>query len=127
MDKVVKFFKRFPVVIGVIALLVVLFAFTQRVAEYVQLSGQQGREEERLAELVATQAYLEDEIAYATSQAAVEEWAREDARWAQEGDFVVIPMPPAGVTPQPVTQFQTTPTPATNWDAWMSWLFSSGP
>jgi len=126
-DKVVKFFRRFPAVIGVMALLVVLFAFTQRVAEYVRLSGQQGREEAKLAELAATQSYLEDQIAYATSQAAVEEWAREDARWAQEGDFVVIPLPPAGVTPQPAAQFQTTPTPSGNWDAWMSWLFSSGP
>ena len=127
MDKVVKFFKRFPAVIGVMALLLVLFAFTQRVAEYVSLSGQQTREEDRLSELSATQAYLEDQIAYATSQAAVEEWAREDARWAQEGDFVVIPLPPAGVTPQPAAQFQTTPTPSTNWDAWMSWLFASNP
>jgi len=109
------------------ALLLVLFAFTQRVAEYVRLSAQQTREEERLYELAATQSHLEDQIAYATSQAAVEEWAREDARWAQEGDFVVFPLPPAGVTPQPVAQFQTTPTPSNNWSAWMSWLFAGNP
>jgi cell division protein FtsB len=126
-DKVGKFFRRFPAVIGVMALLLVLFAFTQRVAEYVRLSAQQGREEDRLSELAATQSYLEDQIAFATSQAAVEEWAREDARWAQDGDFVVIPLPPAGVTPQPAAQFQTTPIPSTNWDAWMSWLFASNP
>jgi cell division protein FtsB len=126
-DKVGKFFRRFPAVIGVMALLLVLFAFTQRVAEYVRLSAQQGREEDRLSELAATQSYLEDQIAYATSHAAVEEWAREDARWAQDGDFVVIPLPPAGVTPQPAAQFQTTPIPSTNWDAWMSWLFASNP
>ena len=127
MDKVVKFVKRFPVVIGIMALLVVLFAFTNRVAEYLRLSAQQEREAARLTELVVTQAALEDQIAYATSQAAVEEWAREDARWARDGDFVVIPLPPAGVTPQPVAQFETTPTPSTNWDAWMSWLFTSNP
>jgi cell division protein FtsB len=126
-DKVGKFFRRFPAVIGVMALLLVLFAFTQRVAEYVRLSAQQGREEDRLSELAATQSYLEDQIAFATSQAAVEAWAREDARWAQDGDFVVIPLPPAGVTPQPAAQFQTTPIPSTNWDAWMSWLFASNP
>jgi cell division protein FtsB len=126
-DKLVKFVKRFPAVIGVMVLLVVLFAFTQRVGEYLRLSSQQEREATRLTELVATQAALEDQIAYATSQAAVEEWAREDARWAQEGDFVVIPLPPAGVTPQPAAQFSATATPSSNWDAWMSWLFSSNP
>ncbi|MEX1246892.1 MAG: hypothetical protein WEA61_00285 [Anaerolineales bacterium] len=127
MDKVVKFIKSFPMVLAIMALVFVLLAFTQRVAEYLRLNSQLGREQARLTELAGTQAYIEDEIAYATSQAAVEEWARQDARWAQQGDFVVIPLPPAGVTPQPAAQFRATPTPSSNWDAWMSWLFYSGP
>jgi cell division protein FtsB len=118
------FIKRFPIVIGVLVLLLVLFAFTQRIAEYVRLNSQLEREEVRLTELVATQAFLHDEIAYATSQAAVEEWARQQARWAQEGDFPVIPLPPDGVTPQPDGGILATPTPSSNWNMWMTWLFS---
>jgi septal ring factor EnvC (AmiA/AmiB activator) len=105
-------------------LLLVLFAFTQRIAEYLRLNSQLERERARLTELVATQAYLEGEIAYATSEAAVEEWARQDARWAKEGDFPVIPLAPAGVTTQPEGAAQATPTPSGNWNSWMSWLFS---
>lgn len=127
MDKVVKFFRRFPLAAGLVVLLLVLFAFTQRTAEYLRLTSQLEREEARLTELAATQSALADQIAYATSQAAVEEWARQEARWAREGDFVVIPMAPEGVTPQPATQFQPTATPATNWEAWMNWLFSTNP
>ena len=127
MDKIVKFIKRFPIVIGVMFLLFVLLAFSQRIAEYVRLSDQLDREQIRLTELAATQSVLEDKIAYATSVAAVEAWARQDARYAEDGDFVVIPVPPPGVTPQPAAQYQATPTPSGNWQAWMDWLFTSNP
>jgi hypothetical protein len=106
------------------ALLIVLFAFTQRVAEFLRLDAQRQREQAYQGELVGTQNALLNQIAFATSDAAVEEWARQDARWARDGDFVVIPIPPAGVTPQPAAQFQATPTPSSLWDTWMSWLFS---
>ena len=127
MDKIVKFIQRFPVVIGVMLLLFVLLAFSQRVAEYLRLSSQLDREQAHLTELAATQANLQDQIAYATSVAAVEEWARQDARWAQDGDFVVIPLPPPNVTPEPAAQFVPSPTPSGNWGQWMNWLFYDGP
>ncbi len=127
MTRLALFIKRFPIVIGIFILLVVLFAFTQRMAEYLRLNSQLGRERARLTELVATQAYLEDEIAYATSEAAVEEWARQDARWAKDGDFPVIPLAPEGATPQLEGAVQATPTPSGNWNTWMAWLFSDSP
>jgi hypothetical protein len=114
-------------VVGIFILLLVLFAFTQRISEYLRLNSQLENESVRITELAATQAFLDDEIAYATSIAAVEEWARQDARWAQDGDFPVIPLVPEGATPQPEGGFQPTPTPSTNWDLWMTWLFSSAP
>jgi cell division protein FtsB len=126
-DRLSLFIKRFPIVVGMLILLLVLFAFTQRISEYLRLNTQLVNESARITELVATQAFLEDEIAYATSVAAVEEWARQDARWVQEGDFPVIPLAPEGATPQPEGGIQPTPTPSTNWDLWMTWLFSGTP
>lgn len=127
MTRLRLFIKRFPIAIGILILLLVLFAFTQRIAEYVRLNSQLEREQARLTELVATQSVLEDEIAYATSEAAVEEWARQDARWAKDGDFPVIPLAPEGTTPQPKGGPQATPTPSSNWNTWMTWLFSGSP
>ncbi len=127
MTRLALFIKRFPIVIGISILLVVLFAFTQRTAEFLRLNSQLEREQARLTELVATQAFLVDEIAYATSEAAVVEWARQDARWAKDGDFPVIPLLPAGTTPQPEDAVLTTPTPSSNWNTWMTWLFSDSP
>lgn len=127
MTRLSLFVKRFPFVIGVVVLLLVLFAFTQRIAEYLRLNSQLEREQERLTELNAALAFLEDEIAYATSEAAVEEWARQEARWAQEGDFLVVPLAPEGATPQPEGISQSTAMPSNNWNTWMNWLFYDGP
>src|SRR5690606_2550903 len=107
-----KFAQRFPLVVGAMLLVLVLFAFTQRISEYLRLSDQLEQQQARLTQLAATQSSLEDQIAYATSQAAVEEWAREDARWAQDGDFVIIPIAPPDATPQAATPFLATATPA---------------
>ncbi len=127
MTRLALFIKRFPVVIGIFVLLLVLFAFSQRIADYLRLNSQLEHEQARLTELAATQAYLEDEIAYATSEAAVEEWARQEARWAQEGDFPVIPLAPEDATPPPEGAAQATPTPSSNWNTWMNWLFYDAP
>jgi len=108
-------------------LLLILFGFSRRIAEYGRLSAQFERESARLTQLVATQVYLQDEIAYATSQAAVEAWAREEARWAQEGDFPVIPLPPPNYTPQAPSESQATTSSSSNWQAWMDWLFYGRP
>lgn len=112
---------------GILLLLVVLFGFSQRIAEFSRLSGQLEREAARITELAATQAYLQDRIAYANSDAAVEEWAREDARWARQGDFPVIPLAPEGaVAEQPAAEeAQTSAT--SNFDAWWDWFFYGGP
>ena len=127
MTRLALFIKRFPIVIGMLVLLIVLFAFTQRIAEFLRLNSQLDREQVRLTELVATQAYLVDEIAYATSEAAVEQWARQDARWAKDGDFPVVPMAPEDATPQPEGAALVTPITSSNWNTWMSWLFSDSP
>ena len=127
MTRLALFIKRFPVVIGILILLLVLFAFTQRIAEYLRLNSQLEREQARLNELVATQSFLVDEISDATSEAAVEEWARQDARWVKDGDFPVIPLAPEGTTPQPEGGPLATPAASSNWNTWMTWLFSDSP
>jgi hypothetical protein len=61
--------------------------------------------------------------AYATSDAAVKEYARDQAGMAQPDDNVIVPVAAPGSTPSP----SATPTPAfanrPNWDVWMEYLF----
>jgi cell division protein FtsB len=122
-----SWFKRVAQVVGLLVVLVLVFGFSQRMAEYTRLSNQQEREGARITELVATQSYLQDEIAYATSEAAVEEWARQDARLAQPGDFAVIPLAPPGATPQAPAAAEPTQEALSNWEVWFQWLFYAGP
>ena len=119
--------RRILIVGGLIVLLLLIFAFSKRIAEFTRLSNQLERERARITELVATQAYLQDEITFATSEAAVEQWAREDGRLAQPGDFAVVPLPQAGTTPQVLEAAQPTQQALSNWQAWMEWFFYDGP
>ena len=112
---------------GILLLLLVLFGFSQRIAEFSRLSDQVEREGARITQLAATEQYLQDAIAYATSAAAVEEWAREDARWAREGDFPIIPLPPASYTPEPPAEEASASSSSNNWDKWFDWFFYDGP
>jgi cell division protein FtsB len=68
-------------------------------------------------------ARLKDKIAYAQSDKAVDEWAREQGHMAKPGDVVVVLIPPEG------TQIIHTPTPvptvvaAKNWEIWKVLFF----
>ena len=57
------------------------------------------------------------------SDAAAQEYARNQARMAQPGDNVIVPVAVPGSTPPP----SATPTPTfanlTNWEIWMDYLF----
>jgi cell division protein FtsB len=119
--------KRVVFLVAILLLLVVLFGFSRRIAEYSRLNAQLERESARITELAATQDYLQDRIAYATSEAAVEEWAREDARWARPGDFPIIPLVPPGFTPEAPSEEEGSLAAASNWETWWNWFFYTGP
>ena len=76
--------------------------------------------------LRATDAALQTEIAYANSDAAVEQYAREEGYMVRQGEVLVIPISPKKITPTPV--FIPTPTiaPVSNWEIWYQLFFSPG-
>jgi cell division protein FtsB len=112
---------------GIFLLLYFVLGFSRRMAEYTRLNAQLENEGVRITQLAATEYYLREQIAYATSEAAVEEWARENARMAESGDFPVIPLPPPGVTPQAEAGTQTEIENLSNWQTWLQWFFNHRP
>jgi cell division protein FtsB len=119
--------RRILTLIGLATLFLIIIGFSRRISEFARLSNQLDLESARITELVATQSHLQGQIAYATSEAAVEEWAREDNRLAQPGDFVVIPLQQEGAQPLVVQQAQSTQQVLSNWQTWMQWFFYDGP
>jgi cell division protein FtsB len=89
-----------------------------RIVALNRLSKQRDQLQKQVLGLQATATALADEVAYATSQAAVDQWAREEGHMTRPGDVLVIPIPPPGATSVPV--FVPTPVPqkVENWQIW---------
>ena len=116
--------KRFYVIIAVLVLVLLLMNFNQRMVLLSKLRGQEKVLVEEYANLQATQSALETQIAYANSDAAVEEWAREEGHMVQSGDVPIVLLPGSGVSLQPTS----VPTPEVvdpveQWEIWWELFF----
>lgn len=74
-------------------------------------------------EAIQTQIALHTQVAYAASTDAVEDWARTDGRYLQEGDQPVIPVEQPGSVPVIVNTPVPVPTPMQNWEIWWTLFF----
>ena len=99
------FDRRLITVIGIVVLVFLMMDFNNRMTTMFRLNNEEAGLQTRIAELEATQVKLQDQIAYATSEVALEEWAREDMRMINEGDKPIILLQPGDYKPEP------TPTP----------------
>jgi hypothetical protein len=115
-------FRRIGVIAGIAILLFLIMDFNNRMEELTRLQKEAAIVRTQATAVIITQEALQTQVAYATSSAAVEGWAREQNRMAQDGDVVVIPLPDPNATipPTPV------PTPIfyglTKWDVWFDLL-----
>lgn len=112
-------------VAAIVLLVVVLMNLNSRLGEYFRLSTERDKIGTEVSGLQATKASLATQVAYATSDKAVEDWARNDAHMAMPGDKVIIPVTPVNQTPEP-PQPQPTATPSDtveNWQVWWALFF----
>ncbi len=108
----------------IVTIVVIVIAFflmvdlNTRLSELFRLTGQLERMQTQVVNLQNTEQALRKQLNYATSDAAVEEWARGDSHMAQPGDMVIIPVAPTGVTPTPTPFITPTPQSYENWEVW---------
>jgi hypothetical protein len=116
--------RRAAIFAGIFILILVLIELNSRLEELNQLSDQ--REEVRAAatHVMLTQLALQTQVAYAGSTAAVEEWARTEGHYVQEGDQPVVPVGQPGSEPVVVSTPTAPPTPMQNWQVWWDLFFS---
>lgn len=93
--------RRLITVVVIVILVVLMMDFNNRMSNMIQLNQMEKILETKLAGLEATRLVVEDDIAYATSDRALEEWAREKDRLIAEGDHPIIILPPSDYTPSP--------------------------
>jgi uncharacterized protein (DUF58 family) len=107
-------------VVGISVLAVLVMDFNSRMAELRRLTAEREIVRERMEGLERTQAALQTQIVYATSEAAVNRWAYEDGHMVRPGDNPVVPVAPSNVTPAPTPTPAVTPVAVSNWQRWLS-------
>jgi cell division protein FtsB len=115
--------KRLLGIVAILVLILLMMNLNSRLSEYFRLDSERNKMSTQMAQLEMTHAVLETQVAYATSDAAVEDWARDEAHLAREGDKVVVVLTPVGdVATQQVV---VTPEPRSvqNWEVWWALFF----
>jgi hypothetical protein len=115
--------KRIGVFIGLGILLFLVMDFNARMDELTRLQNEAGIVHAQATAVMVAQLKLQTQVAHATSDDAVAQWAREQARMAQSGDQVIVPLPAPGTTPQPTPTPETPVADLTKWDVWMHLFF----
>ena len=114
------------ILIGFAVLVLLVMDFNNRMAELRRLTAEKADVSAHVTSLVETQASLETQVAYATSEAAVYYWAYNYEHLGKEGDVLVVPIQPQGSAPQSTPTPAATPEVIQNWQVWLS-LFVDQP
>ncbi|HEY5901742.1 MAG TPA: hypothetical protein VIU39_04260 [Anaerolineales bacterium] len=116
--------RRVLTIAGIIILILMIVDFNRRIEVMNSLSRQADIRRAQATQAVQTQMSLQTQVAFAASTEAVNDWARTEGHYVQDGDQPVVPVGQPGsdpvVTPEPLP----TPTPLSNWQVWWDLFFN---
>lgn len=115
--------RRVLTIIGITMLVFVVLEFNRRLEDLNRLNDQMKIVRTQATQIVQTQLALQTAVAYGNSTAAVEEWARTDGHYIQDGDLPVVPVEAPGVAPIILSTPIPTPTPMQKWEVWQELFF----
>jgi hypothetical protein len=116
--------RRVAVFAGIIILVLIMVELNSRLEELNRLNDQLDQVRVAATNSVQTQVALQTQLAYAGSTQAVEEWARTEGHYMQEGDQPVVPIGQPGSDPIVIATPTPIPTPMQNWQVWWGLFFS---
>jgi hypothetical protein len=115
--------RRVAGIIGMILLVFIVLEFNRRLEELNLLDKQNDFVRAQATQAVQTQIALQTQVAYAGSTQAVEEWARTDGHYIQDGDLPMVPIGQPGAAPIEMSTPIPTPTQMANWQVWWDLFF----
>ena len=115
--------RRVVVTLGILVLVFVVLDFNRRLEDLTMLNKQNDLVRMQATQAAQTQVALQTQIDYANSTAAVEEWARTDGHYIQEGDLPIVPLGEPGAAPVESSTPTPAPTPMANWQVWWNLFF----
>ena len=115
--------RRVAVMIGILMLVFMVLEFNRRLEELKMLNEQNQFIQAQATQAIQTQTALQTQVAYIGSSAAVEEWARTDGHYIQDGDLPVVPLGEPGAPPIEASTPVPAPTPMQTWEVWRDLFF----
>jgi cell division protein FtsB len=115
--------KRIFLIVGLIILIFLMMDFNSRMNELTRLDQEYDKLSGQVTQLAQTAQLLTTQIAYATSDVAVQDYARNDGKMIEPGDNPVVPIAPEGNTPQPTAIPITVQPQVANWQIWYALFF----
>jgi hypothetical protein len=113
------------VIIGLVAGLLIMLDFNRRQAEAQRLEADRSVARTEVAQLEVEHSALQTQVAYATTDAAVVEWAHEQGKLTQSNEVLVVPLLPTP-EPSPAAPPPQAPPPRPAWVLWWD-LFLDAP
>jgi len=112
--------------VGLVAGLLIVLDFNQRLAVAQRLVDARNQAATEVALLEQAQFVLQTQVAYATTDAAVIQWAHESGKLVLPGEVLVVPVVPTPTaTPPPLPATPPPPPPA--WTLWWNLFFDTQP
>lgn len=115
--------RRIILVVIIVVIILLMMDFNNRMVVLMKLNEQRDQLSTQVIQFEQTKQSFQEQLVYANSDQALEEWAREKARMVEEGDIPIIIIPPGGqqstATPHPIS----TPEPVANWEVWSALFF----
>ena len=117
-----KFSRAWLIIVVVIAVLI-LGDLNRRMADARRLQRDQVQLQTEVASVAAQNDDLRTQVAEATNDVLVEEWARSQAGMVRDGEHLILPLGDSAATPAPTPRPGTAQSGADNWDIWWALLF----
>lgn len=117
-------FRRVLTVAGILILVLMVIDFNRRIETLNTLNKQAAEVRVQATHAMQTQIALQTQVAYAGSEAAVEDWARSEGHYVRDGDQPVVPIGQPGSEPIQSAEPAPQPTPMPNWQVWWNLFFS---
>lgn len=112
--------KKIVIIVGAVILFFLVMDLNNRLNELSRLTEQENKAATVVNQLQSTLNVLKTQVAYASSEGAVEQWAYNEGHMARPGEKLIIPLSPAGTTPQSFIESTPVPTPISNWQIWLA-------
>jgi hypothetical protein len=112
------------IILGLFIAVVLLIDFNRRMEELGRLTAKLDSVRAEGTSIMQTQQALLTQVAYATSDNAVEQWAYEN-KWVRVGEHPVVLVPAGSVTPTPEPQVATQTESLPNWRIWWELFFGA--